>query len=211
MELRTNDTEYGKSYWDTLDGGLGYQDSVMWEDIAHAIKEVFGYDENNQDIASTVQFVDIGCAYGYLVKHLRRRGYDAWGADYSEYALEHGIDDYLRWIDITAFEDEPFWGWDYFDSFSCFETMEHIEESLVPNALGKIKKMLKPGSLGVFSICTDEQPGWDSDPTHVCIRSYNWWNYKLIDAGFVLRPELIEKFKLFHLFKDHQGIYVVQA
>lgn len=210
VALRTQDTEYGKDYWDTLDGGAGYQDSVMWEDIAHCIKEVFGYNDNNEDIVSNQKFIDIGCAYGFLVKHLRRRGYDAWGADFSQYALDNGIPDYLRHIDITILEDEPFWGWRYFNGFSCFETMEHIQEDRVVDSIEKISKMVTSGSLGVFSICTEDQPGWDSDPTHVCIKSYEWWAERL-SAKFALREDLREAFKRFHLFKDHKGIFVVEA
>lgn len=210
VAFRTEDVSYGKDYWDTLDGGAGYQDSVMWEDIAHCIKEVFGYDSDNKDIVSGQKFIDIGCAYGFLVKHLRRRGYDAWGADYSKYALSHGIPDYLRHIDITILEDSPFWGWNYFDGFSCLEMMEHIQEDMVDDSIEKISKMVSSGSSGVFSICTEDQPGWDTDPTHVCMKSYDWWAERL-SARFILREDLRDVFKRFHLFKDHKGIFVVEA
>lgn len=86
---RTTDLDYGEDHRDarrwTWLPGLHHV-----EDIAHAVKEVTGYDwVNAQDVSGGMSLLDWGCADGYLVKHLRRRGDEAWGLDISEYAISH--------------------------------------------------------------------------------------------------------------------------
>lgn len=209
--LRTNDVDYGADYWNTLDNGDGYQDSVMWQDIAHIVKELFGYAPDNTDLGG-LKILDYGCAMGFLVKHLRARGMDAWGVDFSEWALENAPDDckdYIRWGDLRT-GNPTFWGNGYFDVFTCFETMEHIEKGYVPNALHTMYDSLKPGGYGLLSICTEDQPGWDTDPTHVTIEFRDWWVDRFRRAGFsVLDDGQMNFLMTFHLFHDHHGILIV--
>lgn len=211
--MRTDDVNYGEQYFETMDGGGGYQDSTMWEDIAHAIKEVFAiYDR--ADHSSEVHAVDIGCAKGYLVRHLRRRGFDAWGVDISQYAVDKAPDDtatYLRIYDLTS-TSESFFGDEAFNMGICMETMEHIEEKHVDRALLNIHNLVEPGSQVLFTICTDKQPGWDTDPTHVTIKPRGWWLDRLIGAGFRVSTadmKYQDRLRQFWLFSQHDGVFVV--
>lgn len=209
--MRTEDTSYGEDYFETLDGGDGYRDSTMWEDLAHIIKEVFAIDQDG-DHAGQVHAIDVGCAKGFLVRHLRRRGFDAWGVDISQYAIDSAgeIANWLRLYDLTS--DRPsFFGNDSFNFAVCFETMEHIPEPHVDRALTNILNLVKPGSQIVFTICTDKQPGWDSDPTHVTIRSREWWDARLDQNGYAHHSlDQIRENRLrdFWLFSRHDGVFV---
>lgn len=213
-ELRTSDLSYGQEYWETMDGGAGYKDSVMWEDLAFITRELLCIDPERGDITSELNFLDVGCAFGFLVRHLRRRGLEAWGIDLSQWAIDHAPDDikgYLRQFDLTS-ERSPkvISGWP-FQRFACFETMEHIPEEQVDHALGRIYKSLAPGARGLFTICTSDRPGWDSDPTHVTIHPREWWENRLDEAGF--KRDLDKEVWLrenFWLFREHSGIYVVE-
>lgn len=211
--MRTDDTNYGHDYFETLDGGDGYQDSTMWEDIAHTIKEVFATDEGT-DRSGELHTVDVGCAKGYLVRHLRRRGFDAWGLDISEYAITNAPADtaeYLRQFDLTG-RDASFFGTKNFTFAVCLETMEHIPEDQVGQALLNIFHLVEPGSQVLFTICTDKQPGWDSDPTHVTIKTHEWWQHMLEKCGFHYGYDDIKrqnKLGHFWLFSQHDGVFVV--
>lgn len=211
--MRTDDTSYGEDYFETLDNGDGYQDSTMWEDIAHAIKEVFGIVDKT-DRSSQIHLVDVGCAKGYLVRHLRRRGFDAWGVDISKYAIDHAPEDTATWLrlyDITS-KDPSFFGNDSFNMAVCLETMEHIPEPQVDLALTNILNLVEPGSQVVFTICTEDQPGWDTDPTHVTIRSHDWWQFRLEQNGYGYNSDDIRKqndLYGFWLFSQHDGVFVV--
>lgn len=214
--MRTDDLNYGEDYFETLDNGDGYRDSTMWEDIAHTIKEAFGVDRVKrpwQDLSGTVNVVDVGCAKGFLVRHLRRRGFDAWGLDISEYALDTAPDDvktYLRQFDLTT-PDNSHFGAQAFRLALCIETMEHIPEDKVQVALRHIYTLLKKHGRAVFTICTDKQPGWDSDPTHVTIKPREWWTEQLTAAGFVEEPLdtwALGYLKMHWLFAEHDGVFV---
>lgn len=208
--MRTEDTNYGPDYWDSLDGGTGYQDSVMHEDLAHIVKEVFGY-AHGKDISGQTNIVEFGCAAGYLVRHLRRRGHEAWGLDISEYAMGLAHEDaapYLRWYDMTAVGMNHQFGDNYFKLAICFETMEHIDEKFVDIALSRIHDSITPDGYALFTICTAEQPNPYDDPTHVTIKPRDWWTARLGGNGLHRVSELEGRFQSFYLFSAHQGVFV---
>jgi SAM-dependent methyltransferase len=208
--MRTDDREYGAHYWDTLDGGLGYSDSVMWQDISHAVWEVLVPDRaTGEDRSSQHRCLDVGCAFGYFVRHMQRRGVETFGVDYSRFALEHAPDDVrsqLQWHDLTS-ENDTFYG-EGFTIVTCFETLEHIPEPSIGNALQCIHRALAVNGCAVLTICTDQQPGWDSDPTHVTVKPREWWVRRLAQAGFMIVPDAIEELRRFHLFRHHDGVFV---
>jgi 2-polyprenyl-3-methyl-5-hydroxy-6-metoxy-1,4-benzoquinol methylase len=209
--MRTDDISYGQEYWDTLDGGLGYNDSTMWEDIAHTIKEVFGV-RDGRDLTAGMSALDVGCAKGYLVKHLRRRGFDCWGTDFSEHALanaDEAVTSWLRRHDLTSTIPMQ-WNEGYFHFVSCIETMEHIPEASVPLALAHIRRVLAPNAMVLFTICTAEHPDPFDDPTHVTIKDRSWWEAQLATAGFFREPKLEARLRTFHLFARHAGIFVAR-
>lgn len=211
-ELRTDDCNYGQGYWDTLDGGRGYQDSLLWSDIAFILHELFGV-EKERDIAMEVGVIDVGCAYGYLLRHLRKRGFDCRGIDFSRYALDNAPDDvktYLSWFDLTSAATwcDKFGRRSQFELVTCFETLEHIPEQSVQQALWNLKKLMARGGTLVSTICTDLQPDWDTDPTHVTIKPREWWVEQLAQAGFMIIPDAVEELRRFHLFRHHDGVFV---
>jgi 2-polyprenyl-3-methyl-5-hydroxy-6-metoxy-1,4-benzoquinol methylase len=212
MTYRTDDLSYGEQYWQTLDGGAGYNDSVMWADIAHAVWEVLVPDRAaNLDRSGEHRCLDIGCAFGFFVRHMHRRGVETFGVDYSQYALDHAPADVagkLQWHDLTT-PGRTFYGGG-FSIVCCFETLEHIPEVSVPTALACIHDSLAPTGHGVLTICTDKQPGWESDPTHVTVKSRAWWSQMLRRAHLHECPALTADLRRFWLFGPHDGVFVVR-
>jgi SAM-dependent methyltransferase len=215
-ELRTQDTAYGKDYWESLDGGLGYQDSTMWEDLAFIVKDLFCYEVSSagaRDLGGDTHHLDIGCASGYLTKHLRRRGVDSYGCDISVWALEHCdeyVKPYVRWLDITEDEPIPDYSTVGYNLITCFETMEHIPQEHVSPVLSRIYEALEPGGYALFAICTNDRPGWDSDPTHVTIHDRDWWLSRLFELPWELDGRRYERARGFHLFADHNGTFILR-
>lgn len=208
-ELRTTDTTYGKEYWDTLDGGNGYRDSVMWADIAHIVHETLVIDrEAGVDRAGEHRYVDVGCAFGYLVRRMRSRGVESWGLDISEYALEHApadIADHLRWWDMAG-PDDSFFGREAFSIATCFETLEHIPPKGAQAAVEQLYGLLRPGGRLVATICVEGQEGWDTDPTHLNVRPVEDWRGMFREAGF-RRDALVEQeLARYWLFSRHKGV-----
>lgn len=210
--VRTQDTSYGEDYWSTLDGGAGYQDSVMWADLAHVTWEVFIADTaNGVDRSGEHRCIDIGCAMGWFVHHMNRRGVETFGVDFSRYALDHApeaVRNKLQWHDLR--NGDPTHFGTGFTLVTCFETLEHIDESYVDNALGCIRDTLAPEGRALLTICTSDQPDWDTDPTHVTIYPRQWWEQRLWRAGFQLDEALVERIRTFWLFHRHDGVFVVR-
>lgn len=211
VDHRTEDTNYGRDYWSSLDGGLGYTDSTMWEDIGHTIKELV-CTRDGEDRSGQTRAVDVGCAGGYLVKHLRRRGLDAWGLDFSDYALLHGdkeVKTHLRWFDLTE-PNDSFFGLECFDLVTCFETLEHIPPDMADRAVAHLWNLLRPGGLAILTICVAGQPGADSDPTHVNVVARDFWENLFREAGWEPVPHLLRQLRWFWLFSQHKGVFVLR-
>lgn len=211
MTLRTTDTEYGQDYWDTLDNGAGYQQSLLWSDMAHILHEVVFIDrEAGVDRAGEHSVLDVGCAYGYLVECINARGAECFGVDYSRYALDHAPDDirgHLEWFDLTDSNDTHY-GRDRFSLVTCFETLEHIPAESADQALRHLWNSLRPGGVLVATVCTTEQPDPYSDPTHVNIVPRAWWEQRLRATGFWLQDLQAAELRRYWLFSRHAGVFV---
>lgn len=202
--LRTTDTEYGHDYWTSYGNGEGYNDSPLWEDLAFIITELF--------VPQGKVMMDFGCASGWLVKHLRRRGVETFGCDFSEYAISHAdreVRDYLRPYDLTSDEAPSHLPGYPFDYVTCFETLEHIPEESAEHALEKIKRSLKNYGVALLTICTDARPDWDTDPTHICIKPESWWADLLERQGWTRLDAMEEKLKQFRDFRHLDGVFIV--
>ncbi len=96
-------------------------------------------------------FLDVGCAFGLLVKMASRKGYSATGCDISKYAVKQAqaLFPELNFFEAniekrTPFEDGSF------DIVTALDTLEHCSD--VHDALREIKRILKPRGLFLTSI-----------------------------------------------------------
>ena len=94
-------------------------------------------------------FLDIGCAYGELVKALHDLGVDAYGIDGSEYAVasvDASIKDKIFKVNLNSdklpFEDKKF------DVIGSFYSVEHIHD--IDYFSSEIYRTLKDTGLGWF-------------------------------------------------------------
>ena len=202
--MRTGDRGYGQDYWQSLDGGNGYRDSVLWEDLAHIVVEEL--------VTSGARVFDIGCAAGFLVQHLRRRGVEAFGVDLSEYALSlasPGMAGYLNKLDLTV--EGSMWLAPGMPAqvVICLETLEHIPEDRLEFALENIRVAMTDTGRALLSICLDDVPGWDEDPTHVTIHDRRWWLARLAEANLHVATGAESAFRRYRMFKPHNGLFLV--
>jgi SAM-dependent methyltransferase len=185
----------------------------MWQDIGHIIHELVGVDkQNGVDNALSIRLMDVGCAFGMLLRHMRRRGYDVRGVDYSRYALEHApgdVRDYVAWHDLTGQERLADW-YRPFDVVTCFETLEHLPWEYARPAVDQIRDVLKPGGLLIATICVVGQPDTRSDPTHVTVIPRECWEHLFDSVGFEFDREMSRQLGWFWLFSQHRGVFVLR-
>jgi len=138
-----------------------------------------------QEAGEGARWLDLGCAYGFLVEEARAAGFRAVGLDASHYALtqtrEHAraaAGSVLQGhAEALPFADESF------DVVSAFDLLEHVPapERLVREAA----RVLRPG--GLFVAATPDPLVFDRDePTHVSERVPSWWVRELERAGFAV-------------------------
>ena len=83
------------------------------------------------------RMVDVGCATGFVVNHLRTAGRDAWGTDFSEYAVTH-----------APLETRPYlvqgnslclpYADSSFELVICLETLEHLWPQDIDRAISEL-------------------------------------------------------------------------
>jgi ubiquinone/menaquinone biosynthesis C-methylase UbiE len=84
--------------------------------------------------------LDVGCAKGYVVDKLRQKGIDAWGIDFSRYAIEaapESVKDYVAVGDVLDIQFPD----DAFDLVACIETLEHLTPDRTARAIAELYRV----------------------------------------------------------------------
>ena len=130
--------------------------------------------------------LDYGCAKGFMVYALRLLGKEAYGADVSEYAVQHchpNVKDYLQVIEST---EQLTGGWDL---IIAKDVLEHIPKDLIPSVLSELRRRCK--TLFVAVPLGDGQRyrirEYEMDVTHVVREPEEWWLTTLVAAGFKIK------------------------
>ncbi len=126
--------------------------------------------------------LDLGCAYGYLVLAAAQRGYRAWGADISSYALVQEADAKPRMAraDLSRLPFATGAG----DAVTLFDVLEHLHNPLA--ALQEAVRVLSPEGLLVGTTPDPLYLG-RSEPTHFFERPPSFWIAALEDLGLTVR------------------------
>jgi 2-polyprenyl-3-methyl-5-hydroxy-6-metoxy-1,4-benzoquinol methylase len=161
--------EYGLSYYQNYWGGGGpYERNERWlkffDEVADGIV---------RDLHPT-SVLDAGCAMGFLVEALRKRGVEAWGIDISEYAISE-VDESVAEHCSVASLTEPLPR--HFDLITCIEVIEHIP----PVETGKAIANLCAATDRILLSTTPQDYG---EPTHLNVQPPEAWSAMLAEQGF---------------------------
>ena len=160
-------TEYEKDYFV---GGV-YKDPHYFDFPAHEIRVV-----KLIDLLHPYSVLDVGCAYGYIVKHFMERGVNAWGCDVS-----HWCEQQAKEIIPDRFVLAPAWDLSFFrdksfDVIYCEGVLEHIPEDKIGLTF---KEFQRVGKRFYLQIALSNIPGFDGELGHVCKHDQNWWVEKI--------------------------------
>lgn len=128
-------------------------------------------------IKETDTVLDFGCARGYTVKAFRQLGYNAWGHDISEWALENAdeeVKEYLIVNESALFAND-------FDWVIAKDVLEHINSTSY--AVDTLRCIARKGIFVVVPLAESENglvrgydvPEYEKDVTHIHRQPLRWW------------------------------------
>lgn len=194
------DVEY---YHEHKQAGLDYLGHGLWqEQYGRLIAESFGL--------RGAKVLDVGCAAGSIVLGLQKAGADAYGIDLNNHMIELGRRTWRvkTWVCDTV--NLHLFGDASFDFIHSQQSMEHFRPDLVPFILQEWHRVLKPDGIVFAALDTSElyeRQGRDiatEDPTHVCVKSMDWWQERLREAGFVdCKNEYLPALERHEYYRDY--------
>jgi SAM-dependent methyltransferase len=159
--------EYGAYYY-RHDCGIPYERNEHWlgffDRLADSIVREF----------HPTSVLDAGCAMGFLVEGLRRRGVEAYGFDVSEYAISQ-VHESMRehcWVAglTTPLERR-------YDLIACIEVVEHIPPEQTEQAIANL-------CAATDRLLLSTTPHDYAEATHLNVRPPEDWSAMLAGEGF---------------------------
>lgn len=186
MENQFNEDYFERGVEKNLSGYTNYKymPTRSYEEASTLIERWGIYDwiidDEGNDKDVPYKILDYGCAKGFLVHSLRQLGYEAYGYDISEYAINNCVPDVKEYLS-NDMEDE------LYDYVVCKDVMEHIPENEVLNVLSEIYTSLKTEALFVIPLGDDNKfriREYEIDVTHVTKKDEDWWINRFKESGF---------------------------
>jgi 2-polyprenyl-3-methyl-5-hydroxy-6-metoxy-1,4-benzoquinol methylase len=170
-----------KSNWTNGYSWLSF--AGLFQDTARFLTTVFP-DANS--------FLDVGAAKGFLVRCLREAGKEAWGIDFSSWAVRHADRCCAPFLQLTSAEAYPFEK--QFDVVLAFSILESLTEPQILDFLERSKRAARSAILAVIACLDGDRPESalaheDNDLSHITMRSRAWWDEQFSRAGWRHGPE----------------------
>ncbi|MBN1253996.1 MAG: class I SAM-dependent methyltransferase [Deltaproteobacteria bacterium] len=191
---------YDHDYWETSQkGGKGGYDSIasldgLSREIAEQTTKVF-------DLKGK-RLLDAGCGPGLVVARYRELGVEAYGIDWSVYALEGGAKirpAVKEFCVLGSITDLSQWEDGFFDMVRCTQVLEHIYPEDIEQVVAEFARVLKPGGILLVDMpmCLpwEAEPRPDErEPSHVNIRRLEYWHILFSGVGLLIYQDAMIKF-----------------
>ena len=176
MEEQNVGVGYTQEYYDNYDLGEGGVVNYFESDLLRNTLASFAKNITNDLHPTTV--LDAGCAMGVLVSEFRKLGVEAYGIDFSEYAIENA-DPIARPYCVQGSLADPIPESlnRRYDLITCFEVLEHMSEE---EGLKAIENLTKLSDTIIFCSTPDDF----EDPTHINVRERYYWAQCFAKFGF---------------------------
>lgn len=191
---------YTEGYFERAEGSNyhHYGDESGWDPILNVLAEY------RMTMPPEPVLLEVACAKGYFVRHALDWGWDAYGFDISEYAINNGAGGVRRRISVHDATTPWYFAQDgVVDCLVSWEFFEHVDEDKVPFVWAEMLRVTKPGGLIVLKIGMPNGAP-DDDITHVTMHGREWWTEQL--AGEIEpMPDLVAKLDATFADRDWAG------
>jgi hypothetical protein len=156
------------AYYYAHDCGEPYERNEFWLELFDRIAEGIIQRINPQTV------LDAGCAWGFLVEALRKRGVDAWGVDISSYAIsqvEESVRPYCRLGSLTEPLEREY------DLIVNIEVLEHMTNAEARQAVANMCSFTQ-------DIVFSSTPFDYSEATHINVQPPEFWAHLFALEGF---------------------------
>ena len=160
--------EYGDFYY-RHDCGIPYERNEHWLGFFDRIAEKIVRDLQPDST------LDAGCAMGFLVEGLRKRGVEAFGVDVSEFAIGEVHESVAEYCEVASLT-EPLER--SYDLITCIEVLEHIPAEDTDRAIANLCR-------ATDRILLSSTPDDFTEATHVNVRTPEEWSAALAREGFL--------------------------
>lgn len=189
--------------------GQRYFNKAYWRDGTRSGYTEAGYDRYNYlNQAKAAYFkvlfsdrlsgewLEVGCAFGWVVDNLLDLEIDAFGFDISKYAIKHAPEEIRYRLKCSDGLNATLYNEERFDVIVSFETAEHVPMLNVGTWLYNLASWLKPGGELFLTIClgNDNNRGLnDIDESHQTLQPREWWEDRLSEKGLVKNEERFKR------------------
>lgn len=160
--------EYGNYYF-RHDCGIPYERNDHWLEFFDRIAASIVREFHPSSV------LDAGCAMGFLVEGLRKRGVEASGVDISEYAISQvheSIREFCQVGSLTEPLDQRY------DLITCIEVLEHLPPEDADTALANL-------CAATDRLLLSTTPADYSEATHLNVQPPEVWSAALAREGFL--------------------------
>jgi glycosyltransferase involved in cell wall biosynthesis len=166
-----NDSLYNEEYYKSC-CGTDYANVKHWESFFGNIADCIIKDFNPKSV------LDAGCAWGYLVSQLRKRGVEAYGIDISDYAISMVPEEIKPFCFVGSLDKKwPDGISGRFDLITNIEVLEHLHEG---NGFAAIKNLCEHSDRIIFS----STPSDITEKTHYNVQQIEYWSKQFAIHGF---------------------------
>lgn len=134
----------------------------------------------------TAPVLDVGCAYGHLVREIERLGFPAFGVDWSQWATDRRVSANVSRQDARQLDFPR----EQFGAVVSLDVLEHFAPADTLRVIDEMLRVLKPGGLLVQligALFPEDESGHLSDPTHQNREPLQWY----LDA-FAARGAIVD-------------------
>jgi SAM-dependent methyltransferase len=163
------DSLYGADYYAHYWGGGGpYERTDQWLAFFGSVADGLIRDFH------PINALDAGCAMGFLVEGLRKRGVDTDGFDISDFAISQAHESIAGHVKVASLTD-PIER--RYDLITCIEVLEHLPPDQADAAVANLCSASD-------RIVMSSTPGDYGEPTHLNVLQPEDWAVKFAQNGF---------------------------